>query len=216
MSNKAVIFDLDGTLLDTLPDIAENINTMLDKFGYPQLSLKSIRGYIGHGAKNLVKDCIGIPLSETELTERLDYYNKIYTASSSSKTRLFPGIAFMLNQVKMLGYKVAILTNKPQETTDRVVKEHLSSFDFDLIVGQSSTVKCKPDKAAALFILDKLEADPEKSYMVGDGETDILTAVNAGINGIAVLWGYRDKEFLYAAGAKMFAVSPDDVIKILS
>lgn len=215
MKNKAVIFDLDGTLLDTLPDIAENINLMLKKFGYPELSLKEVRGHIGHGAKNLVKDCVGVPLKEDELSERLKYYNEIYTASSSPKTGLFPGISDMLKEVKKLGYKTAILTNKPQETTDRVVKEHLSEFEFDLVVGQSANVKCKPDKTAALSILEKLDADPEKSFMVGDGETDVLTAVNAGINGIAVLWGYRDKNVLAESGAKCFASTPEDILSVL-
>lgn len=214
--NKTVIFDLDGTLLDTLPDIAENINIMLKHYGYPERSYAEMRKFIGCGARNLVKDSIGVPLSEKELDERLAYYNEIYTASSSPATKLFDGVAEMLEGLKARGYKIAVLTNKPQATTDRVVKEHLSRAGFDLVVGQREGVKIKPDKEAALYIMKTLGASPENTYMVGDGETDVMTAVNAGIHGVAVLWGYRDKDELEAAGAKIFVSSPKELFAVIS
>ncbi len=213
--NKAVVFDLDGTLLDTLPDIAENINIMLKRYGYPERSYSEIRKFIGCGARNLVKDSIGVPLSIVELDERLAFYNEIYTASSSPATKLFDGVSEMLAGLKSRGYKLAILTNKPQATTDRVAEEYLSDLGFDLIVGQRAGVKIKPDKEAALSILKSLDASPKNSYMVGDGETDVLTAVNAGMKGVAVLWGYRDKKELKAAGAKTFVSSPKELLEVL-
>lgn len=216
MENKVLIFDLDGTLLDTLPDIAENINIMLAKFGYPERSYCEMRKFIGCGAKNLVKDSVGVPLTDAELEERLDYYNKIYTASSSPLTKLFEGVSDMLVELKKRGYKLAILTNKPQSTTDRVVKEHLNAFEFDAVVGQRQGVKIKPDKEAALQIIDSLDCLPKNAYMIGDGETDALTAINAGINGISVLWGYRDREELEEAGAKIFVSSPKELCALLS
>lgn len=216
MENKVLIFDLDGTLLDTLPDIAENINKMLSKHGYPERTYAEMRKFIGCGAKNLVKDSIGVPLTEAELEERLEFYNKIYTASSSPMTKLFDGVSDMLVELKKRGYKLAILTNKPQSTTDRVVKEHLSLFEFDAVVGQRQGVKIKPDKEAAVKIMNLLGCSPKNTYMIGDGETDTLTAINAGINGISVLWGYRDKNELEAAGAKTFVSSPKELLEILA
>lgn len=216
MENKVLIFDLDGTLLDTLPDIAENINKMLSKYGYPERTYEEMRKFIGCGAKNLVKDSIGVPLTDAELEERLEFYNKIYTASSSPMTKLFDGVSDMLVELKKRGYKLAILTNKPQATTDRVVKEHLSLFGFDAVVGQRQGVKIKPDKEAAVKIMDLLGCSPKSSYMIGDGETDALTAINAGINGISVLWGYRDKNELEAAGAKTFVSSPKELLEVLA
>lgn len=213
---KAVIFDLDGTLLDTLPDIKENINLMLERFGYRERSYAEIRKFIGCGARNLVKDSIGVSLSERELDERLEYYNKIYTASSSPRTGLFDGVSEMLSELKKRGFKLAVLTNKPQATTDRVIKEHLSEVEFDIVVGQRNGIKIKPDKEAALSILKLLGVSPENAYMVGDGETDALTAINAGINGISVLWGYRDKSELARAGAKIFVSSPKELLEVLS
>ncbi len=213
--NKAVIFDLDGTLLHTLPDILENINYMLSHYGYPLLDEPTIKGYIGTGARNLVKYSVGIDLTETELDDRLAYYNTFYTASPSSQTKIFDGIAEVLTALKNKGYKLAILTNKPQETTDTVYKNHLSKFGFDKVVGQSGTVKCKPDKTATLSILKEIDVLPENAYFVGDGETDVETSINAGTNGIAVLWGYRNKDQLKKAGATVFANTPADLLNLI-
>ena len=213
--NKAVIFDLDGTLLHTLPDILENINYMLSHYGYPLLDEQTIKGYIGTGARNLVKYSVNVSLTETELDDRLAYYNTFYTASPSLKTKIFDGIAEVLTALKNKGYKLAILTNKPQETTDTVYKNHLSKFGFDKVVGQSGKVKCKPDKTATLSILNELDVLPENAYFVGDGETDVETSINAGTKGIAVLWGYRSKEQLKKAGATVFANTPADLLNLI-
>lgn len=117
---KLAIFDLDGTLLHTIPDIAENVNIMLNKYGYRTLSEKEVAKRVGNGAKNLVKQSIPEELPEDKLKVILDYYNKIYTESGSKKTALFSGIEELLVGLKERGVKLAILTNKPQMTTDGV------------------------------------------------------------------------------------------------
>ena len=213
---KAVIFDLDGTLLDTVPDILDNINLMLARFGYGTLDAETLKGYVGSGARNLCARSIGVPLTEEELDERLDYYNALYTASDSPKTKLFDGMAEVLRALKKRGYKLAILTNKPQETTDKVYKNYLKDFGFDAVVGQSGGVKCKPDKTATVNLLSKLGVLPENCYFVGDGETDVLTSLNAGTRGIAVLWGYRKKDQLEKVGAKIFADDPEDLLSLIT
>ena len=212
---KAVIFDLDGTILDTLQDIAENVNLTLEKFGYQKRTNQEIRRFIGCGARRLVELAFGDNVSDSETDKRLEYYNKIYTASSSAKTCLFDNMKEVLLTLKSRGYKLAILTNKPQKTTDRVCKEHLSDIAFDKIVGQSESIACKPDKTATLNILRELNVDNANAYFVGDGETDVLTAINSNTNGIAVLWGYRDKEQLEQVGAKVFATSPIDLLTLI-
>lgn len=213
--NKAVIFDLDGTLIDSVPDIADNINLMLDKFGYPRLSEDEVKSHVGHGARNLVADCIGKPLTDKELDERLAFYNEKYTNSGSPKTRLFDGVKDMLVKLKNSGYKLAILTNKPQETTDNVVKNYMSDLGFDKIVGQSGKVKCKPDKTATLAILKELDVNIDNAFFVGDGDADVLTAINSNVKGIAVLWGYSSKEKLQGFGANTFVESPSELLDIL-
>ena len=212
--NKTIIFDLDGTLLDTLTDIHEQMNLALKHFGYPERSYKEMRTFIGNGARKLVERSFG-DLTEQTIQEKLDYYNKIYTACGSPKTGLYAGIDKVLISLKERGYKLAILTNKPQMTTDDVYKTYLEKFGFDKVVGQSGTVKCKPDKTATLKILQELDTLPENAYFIGDGETDIITAKNAGIKSIAVLWGYRDKEQLIDAGATTFANCPQDLISLI-
>ncbi len=214
--NKAVIFDLDGTILDTVPDITDNINLMLEKFGYPLLTEKEVAVRVGSGARRLVYDCIGKDISEEELDERLAYYNKLYTESTSPKTKIFDGVEDLILRLEKEGYKLAIMTNKPQETTDTVKREHLYKFNFLKIVGSSNGVKCKPDKTATENLIEFLGVDKKDVWFLGDGETDALTAINAGIKGISVLWGYREKEQLEKVGAKVFASTPKEVYKIIT
>ncbi len=212
---KAVIFDLDGTLLDTVPDIKDNINIMLKKFGLPLRTKKEICSFVGHGARNLVEQSIGKNSDKVCLDDALSYYNKIYTESNSPKTKLFDGIDEVLKTLKARGYKILILTNKPQETTDIVYEKYLKQYNFDKVVGQRNGIKIKPDKTATLNILKELGVLPENTYFVGDGETDVQTSVNAKTIGIAVLWGYRDKQVLSSFGAKTFADKPLDLLKLI-
>lgn len=212
--NKLIIFDLDGTLIDSLPDIYEQVNITLKHFSYPTRTKAEIRQFIGNGARNLIKKSFS-DIDGQDLDEKLAYYNKIYTDCGSPKTCLFDGIRQVLLSLKELGYKLAILTNKPQMTTEKVYEKYLKEFDFDVVIGQSNNVKCKPDKTATLSILDKLGIEKEDAYFIGDGETDFLTSKNAGIKCICVLWGYRDRCQLEEVGAKVFANCPQDILKLI-
>ena len=209
--NKAVIFDLDGTLIDSVHDIKDSLNFTLKKFGYEELPLSEVMQYIGNGARNLIMRSVGAAIWDDELTEILDCYNRVYTDSGSPKTRLFDGVDEMLISLKAMGYKLAILTNKPQMTVYGLYQKHLAKFGFDKVMGQSGTSKCKPDKEAPLAILRQLGAEPKNSYMIGDGEPDVQTGINAGMNKISALWGYRTREQLEAVGATVFALGPSDV-----
>ena len=213
--NKAIIFDLDGTLIHSLPDIYYSINVTRKKFGKSEVSYQKVMDSIGNGARRLVDECFDRELSQDQLDEVLKFYNEHYTSGGSPKTRLFDGVDDLLRGLKERGYKLAILTNKPQVTTDEVYKKYMSEYEFDLVVGQSGKVKCKPDKTATLQILDKLGVLPENTFFIGDGETDVLTALNSNTKGIAVLWGYRSKEQLEKAGAKVFAKDIDQLKSIL-
>ena len=212
---KAVIFDLDGTLLNTLSDIAYYTNLALERFGYPKRTEEEIMQFIGCGSKNLIKKSLPDGLSEEIVVECHDYYNKTYTESGSPRTRLFEGIEEVCKQLKQRGFKLAILTNKPQKTTDNVYEKYMTSSGLDKVVGQSENVKVKPDPTAALSIAKQFDARPDQVYFVGDGETDVEVAINAKMNGIAVLWGYRNKEQLTKAGAKVFAVEPMDLLGLI-
>ncbi len=213
--NKAVIFDLDGTLIDSLPDIVDNLNLMLTHYGYPTVTISDTKPRIGYGARHLVKKSIPQELADCDLDERLEYYNHFYTTSGSPKTGLFAGVPEMLRQLKNRGYKLAILTNKPHETTVNVYDEYLKDFSFDSVVGASNTVKHKPNPDGVFKILSDLNVESENAYFIGDGETDVITANNANVKSIAVTWGYRDKTCLTDAGATLFANSPQEILDLL-
>ena len=212
---KAVIFDLDGTLLDTLDDIVDSINAMLNEFGYKAIDKERVRAIIGRGAKKLIADALPVKVSDEEFITRLETYNRIYDASGSPKTKLFGGIKEVLAELKKRGYKLAVLSNKPQRSTDKVAEKYLQGLGFDFIAGQSDKIKCKPDPAGALYVLQELGVKPENAYLVGDGETDVLAAINAKITGVCALWGNRTRAQLLAAGGKIFAETPVDVLKII-
>ena len=213
--NKAVIFDLDGTLIDSLPDIFHYVNVTLEKFGEKKRDYNEVRAFIGYGAKNLIKKSFGGDISEQDLNERLNYYNEKYTASGSPKTKVFDGVKEVLTQLKDRGFKLAILTNKPQITTEDVYKRYLADIGFDVVFGARLCVKMKPDPEALNMILKELSVNKENAYFVGDGETDVITAKNAGVEPVSVLWGYRDKDQLLSEGARLFAEKPSDLLSLI-
>lgn len=211
---KLVIFDLDGTLIDSLPDIYEQVSLTLKEFNQPLHSFDEVRAFTGHGARQLIQN--SFTSTDEEVVEKgLKYYNEHYTNCGSPNTRVFSGVEQLILALKERGYKVAILTNKPQMTTDEVYKKYLSHLNFDMVLGQSEKVKCKPDKSATLLIMKTLGASEESTCFVGDDITDVLTAINAGVKGISALWGYREKEFLVNAGATRFALTPMDVLSFI-
>ena len=212
---KLIIFDLDGTLLDSLPDIHYCLNQTLEKFGYAQHDKRSVMQFIGNGARNLVKYALPEGTSDQEIDRLLKYYNQIYTNSGSPRTKLFDGIKEIVKELGLRGYKMAILTNKPQMTTDAIFEKYMFDMPIAKVVGQRDGVKIKPDPTVTLSILEEFGVEKQNAYFIGDGETDVLTAINSGVNGIAVLWGYRTKEQLAKAGAQNFAFEQNDLLKIL-
>lgn len=212
--NKAVIFDLDGTLLDTLPDILFCVNETLEKFGRKKIDSALLREYVGNGARELIRLASG-GAEGALLDSMLGFYNRTYTERFAEDTVVFPGIEETLAALKERGYLLAVLTNKPQAPTEKLIKKFFPAGTFAEVVGQSEKVACKPDKTETLNILSRLKVMKEHAFFVGDGDTDAMTAVNAGITGIAVLWGYRGKEELKRAGAKIFVRTPAEILDVL-
>ena len=212
---KAIIFDLDGTLIDSVHDIADCLNDTLLRFNFKEVTTEKVKSIIGNGAKKLIIDAIDMPLPDEKVEEILVYYNKIYTASTSPKTIVFSGMKEVLKKLKSLGYKLAVLTNKPQATTEKVCEIYLNDIGFDIVYGQLTGRPRKPDKTSTLEIIDKLGVLKKNVIFVGDGDADFLTAKNAGINSVSVLWGYRTKEQLSRLGATNFVNTPSELFQFL-
>ena len=214
MIKKLIIFDLDGTLLDTSKDLMTSMNKMLEGYGYPLITLEQAKQYIGNGARNFVLKSLP-ECGKDKVDEALKIYNSIYNASGSPYTCLYDGIKEVLNEVKEAGALVAIVSNKPQPSTDEVYDKYLKEFNFDCVYGKREGFKHKPEKECGEYVLQSLNVKREDVIVVGDGETDVMTAINAQMNGIAVLWGYRSKEQLKTAGAKVFAETPLDLLNLI-
>jgi phosphoglycolate phosphatase len=212
---KAVLFDLDGTLLDTVHDIADKVNSALSHFGFAVRTLDEIKQRIGNGSEYLVRNSLPEGVKEELFQEVFSYFKTLYSGEEDPKTCPFNGIKQVVKTIIERGYRVVIVTNKPQPATDKICKEQLSDIPFDKIVGQSNGVKCKPDKMATEQILKEFNVEKQNAYFVGDGEADVQVAINAGVNGISVLWGYRTKEQLEKVGATVFAKTPQDLLKLI-
>ncbi len=201
---KAVIFDLDGTLFDTLPDIQAVLNCTLKKYNLPELSRGQTMSYIGNGAKELVRLAIGKD-NEYRLEEILSAYKKEYAANNGELSRFFEGEEEAVCALKARGIKLAVFTNKPHAVALKTNERYFEKFGFDCVLGQTDELPLKPAPDGVYKILKELNVSASDCLFVGDGEADVQTAQNAGLDCVSVLWGYRTKEQLKAAGATRFA-----------
>ena len=211
---KAIFFDLDGTILDTVPDIQDSINRMLAENGLPPLSAEEIVRYVGNGAKKLVDRCLKGRVNEERAERCLHRYNEIYTNCGSPKTRIFPGLSKTLPLLKEKGYLLAVITNKPQETADEVKKIYLDPLGISYVFGQREGIPVKPDPKPMEIGIAQFGLKREEVVFVGDGETDAAFAINAGVRGISCLWGYRGKELLLEVGAREFIDRPEELLSL--
>ena len=210
---KIIIFDLDGTLLNTSEDIRAVLNNSLKKFGLPQLTYEQTLRFVGNGAKKLIERAIG---GNSELFERVyNDYSVNFAACENNLTTPYAGCREFLTECNKRGIKLAIITNKPDDATAGVYKKWLSEFAFDRVIGQSDKFPLKPDAAATLSVINGLGFDKSECVFVGDGETDVQTAKNAGIKCVSALWGFRRREQLAAAGATLFAESYKELSEII-
>lgn len=203
---KLVIFDLDGTLLNTSRDIQRVLNGSLAHFGLPTLSIEKTVEFIGDGARKLIQRAL--PKDKAFMLDELHaHYSKAFAECDNELTDLYDGAEELLSKLKAHDVKTAIVTNKPQRATDAVYAKLLSRFCFDCVIGQSEKYPLKPEPHSTLAVMEALHVEKEDCLFVGDGETDVKTAKNAGIDGVSALWGYRSRSQLKEAGAINFAQS---------
>lgn len=210
MKYKTVIFDMDGTLLDSLSDIYDCVELYLKKFGYPPRSIDEVKRAMGGGAANLVRSMLPEDLSQHEYEAFFKEYIPYYEAHGKDKTAAYPGIIELLNDLKAGGAKLAVVSSKPQKAA-LALCEHYFNGLFDEVIGDSFDLKLKPAPDMLLLALQRLGVRKETAIYIGDSEYDILTAKNAAIDGVAVSWGYRNRDELKALGPMYLA---DDVCEL--
>ena len=207
---KAVIFDLDGTLTNTTLDICDNVNLALRKFGYNEITPDEARRFVGNGAKILIERSLKGVMPDN-FNEIVDFYNKSYNFCGSPRTFVYEGMKDVIKKLKNDGYLLAVVSNKPQDGTDEVIKTFFGNGIFDYVFGQRDGVKTKPDKQPVEITLNALGVKKDDAVYVGDSEVDLATANNSGLKCVAVSWGFRDRDELVKRGAKHIADTPDQM-----
>lgn len=212
--SKAAIFDLDGTLIDSVGDIALCCNTALEISGLPQHEPEEYRGFIGWGVDALIRNALGPELDKLWHQKVLADYNVIYGDICSGGCRMFPGIPEMLRNLRSHGVLTAVVSNKPQAQTEAVWLSTLRGL-VDACYGQHPGWPVKPDPCGVRYVLEKLGPDVTPIAYVGDSEVDVATGKNAGIPTVGVSWGMKTKGFLLENGAEIVADTVEELEKIL-
>ncbi|MCU0753084.1 MAG: HAD family hydrolase [Akkermansiaceae bacterium] len=200
-----LIFDLDGTLVDSLPGIAASLNRTLTAHGLPGHSDARVRSFIGDGIRNLILRAI--PKGAEPAT-----VESLFWKSGST---IYPGVANLLDELQKSGFEMAVLSNKVHDFTVEMVREMFPAIRFAAVLGQRDGIPHKPNPAGALQLADMLGAAPENCVVIGDSTMDLETAANAGMRAIAVTWGYHDRERLLAAGASRLIDHPSALPALL-
>ena len=202
MKYKAVLYDMDGTVLDTLGDLVNAVNHTLEHFNMPQRSEKQIMGYLGNGARNLITQAAGEGASSELIDEMLAFYLPWYNSHCTILTAPYPGIIELMQTLKAAGVKQAVISNKQDSAVKPLAAQYFPGL-LESALGESETVKKKPNPDAVLAALKELGVDKCDAIYVGDSEVDVQTAINADMACAAVSYGFRSVEELEAAGAKM-------------
>ena len=201
---RAVIFDLDGTLLNTLDDLAASTNAALRQFGYPERTVEEVRRFVGNGVRLLMVRALPQGEATPRFEEILAYFRQHYAAHCREATAPYPGIPALLARLRERGVRVAVVSNK----FDAAVKDLCHAYfggEVEVAVGESPAVAKKPAPDAVLAAMRELGVSPADTVYVGDSEVDVETARRAGVPCISVLWGFRDRAELVAHGATHFA-----------
>lgn len=212
MTYEAVLFDMDGTLLDTLGDLGGSANRMLEANGFPTHPLDAYRYFVGSGALNLVTRVLPEENRDPKTIDAcLAAFLEIYDRSWNESSRLYPGVAEMLDYLQDRNYRLCILSNKPQDFTEMCTREYLSRWNFEQIWGKRDGFDLKPSPGGALKIAEIMGLTPADFFYLGDTRIDMETANRSGMFPAGVLWGFRPREELVEFGARVLLEKPMDI-----
>jgi len=214
---KAVIFDLDGTLLDTLNDLANAYNRALAHMGFPIHPIEAYRCFVGDGARKCVIRALPVDARDAATVDHcLQLFRKDYSQNWNIFTKPYRGIPETLTALSDRQIRMAILSNKPHDNTIQCASAYFSRWRFSVVFGQKDTIPMKPDPSSSLAIASQLNISPEKILFLGDTATDMKTAIAAGMFPVGALWGFRTKDELKSNGARTTIGKPEELIRLFT
>lgn len=214
---KTVIFDLDGTLLNTLDDLADSTNYALSKFGYPTRTIEEVRQFVGNGVAKLIERAIPEGKNNPNFEKCLSIFKENYAQNMYNKTAPYNGIIEMLSNLKSKGIKIAVVSNKFDLAVKELCKKYFEGFiDFAAGENEAQGIKKKPAPDTVISVLNEFNFAPKDAVYVGDSDVDIMTAKNSKMPCISVTWGFRDKKFLLENGATILINAPSEIYNHLA
>lgn len=214
MGYKLAIFDLDGTILNTLEDLADATNYALEKHGYSGRTIDEVRRFVGNGIRKLIERAVPPGLPAAEIDKVHETFSDYYQGHCADKTRPYEGILPLLQRLRAAGCFTAVVSNKADAAVQPLCRHYYEGL-FDFAVGERAGIRRKPAPDAVFEVLRRLKMDEADAVYIGDSEVDIRTAENAGLDSIIVTWGFRDREFLESQGARRFVDRPEEIDKIM-
>lgn len=214
MKYSTVIFDLDGTLLDTIADLAGSANYALERMGYPTYSVDQVKSFVGNGVRRLMALCVPDGEANPKFEECFAIFNEHYDIHCRDNTRPYDGIMELLGELSRKEYKLAIVSNKPDAPVKALNDQWFGNY-ISVAIGEKPTVRKKPAPDTVLRAMEELASEKFETVYVGDSEVDLMTAKNAGVDCISVSWGFRSTESLLENGAAVIADRPSDILKLV-
>lgn len=211
---KLAVFDMDGTILDTLEDLKDSTNFALEKCGYPTRSYDEVRRFVGNGIRKLIERAVPEGLTTKQIDRVHEVFTEHYKVHCADKTKAYDGIKPLLEKLRASGVKTAVVSNKADYGVQELCKEYFDGL-FDYAVGEREGIRRKPAPDAVNEALRVLGIDKSEAVYIGDSDVDFETAKNAELPCISVLWGFRDEEFLREKGATLFVRDPAEIYDII-
>jgi len=212
MRYRVAIFDMDGTILDTLEDLADSMNYCLRKRGMPERSLNEIKSFVGNGIRRLVEQAVPEGTDEGTIEEIYSAYIEYYKDHCAIKTRPYEGIREVLKKLKDRGVLTAVVSNKADPAVKKLCEEYFDGL-FDYAAGDREGMRRKPYPDSVISVMEHFGAHPDEVVYIGDSEVDLQTARNAGVDVITVSWGFREESYLRSVGAEKIIHEPDEILK---
>lgn len=214
MNIKLILFDLDGTLMNTLEDLTDSTNHILTTNNFPKRTIKEIRTFVGNGIKKLIERAVPENTSKEIIEKCYKEMVSYYKEHSLIKTAPYSGVIDLIKNLRSKGIKIGIITNKVQNSAEIIVDKFFKN-SIDLVIGDNKKFPLKPNPDSINAAIEHFNVSKEETIYIGDSEVDLLTGKNANVKTIAVLWGFRDKNFLVEKGGKIFAKTSEELEKLL-